>query len=192
MTDEWAGLLEPGEVILWQGAPDGRIRWSDLASLQTAFGVFFTLFSVVWIGFALSFGDAFGLIFVVFGLPFLLLGLYMAGARIPIEARMRRQTHYTLTNRAAYIGTVRFGRRALERHALNGDMPLAIEDGDTGTVYFAEKTVPHATVEPVSDTVTSPGRVTTSTVRVGFEHIQNPRRVYGLLRDAMLAQGARP
>jgi hypothetical protein len=185
MSNDWTDILEPGETILWQGAPDGRNRWSDLASVGTAFGLFFTLFSLSWMGFAaFSMPGALGFLFVLFGMPFLLVGLYLCGGRIIFEARDRRRTHYTLTDRAAYIARDRFGKRSLDRYEITVDMPLGLEDGDIGTVYFAEKTVRHATHNATGDIHQADTAVTTSTVRIGFEQIETPRKVFALLRDA--------
>ncbi len=184
----WAGILERGERILWQGGSDGRINWADLIGVQTVFGIFFTGFSVFWVTMAASMmGDGRSAppfpftLFPLFGIPFILVGLQMVIGRLFTDAWKRRHTHNTLTTRAAYVATNTFGKRKLERTGVDEMTTLELEDGTPGTVWFGEK-ITHSTSY-------NKGRQRSRTHRrrLGFRQIESPREVFGLLRDAIAA-----
>jgi hypothetical protein len=132
--------------------------------------------------------------FPLFGLVFVAVGLWTILGRLLWEAVQRRRTWYTLTDRAAYIATDLLGRK-LDRHELNAGQPLELEDGEPGTVWFAERLVHH----PGGWTGTGDSRryrePYTSRHRVGFQRIPDARGVWRLLRgatDALAPAGADP
>lgn len=101
--------LEPGETLLWSGQPRKGVvfRSSD---------IFFIPFSLMWGGFAifweasvLSLGHKTGhqapLFFSLWGIPFVLLGLYLIFGRFIVDALQRKNTYYGLTDRRVIILT---------------------------------------------------------------------------------------
>ena len=91
--------LRPNETLVWAGRPDPASRF-------TAADVWLVPFSVLWFGFAIFWcvaasiqGGAFGL----FGVPFVILGAYMAIGRFVYKARRHRVTRYGLTERRAIV-----------------------------------------------------------------------------------------
>lgn len=198
--DGWDGLLGEGERIVWQGRPDTAIVWADLASMQTPMGVIFTGFSVFWMKMAASMtmGSSFdsnmpGIfrIFPLFGLIFFFMGLHMAGGRLLWDAWKRRGTHYTLTNRQAFIASAAFGKRSLQSYDIAPGTQLRLDDGPGGAVWFASKTSHRRggftgsanggrRYRPPSTTVTP----------IGFRRLADPRAPYKLMRD--LADTERP
>jgi hypothetical protein len=193
----WEGILDEGEEILWQGAPDGRLDFSGFWSVQTLFAVFFTGFSLFWVGMAFSItggmGDAVGqvvhIVFPLFGLPFLGAGVYMLLGRFWADARLRRNSYYTLTNRAAYIGVDAKGKRSLQRYPIGPNTRLTLEDGGLGAVWFASKvhTMPRH-VPQMRRSRTRIGGATQTTQAIGFEQIANARAVYAMMRKVQIAQ----
>jgi hypothetical protein len=106
--------LEKHEKMLWVGQP--RPRRAMLRTLPIVlFAIPWTAFSVFWIGMALTFAVDFGegaegagpfrwfsLLFPLFGVPFLLIGLGMLSA--PWWARRKaKQTCYAVTDQRAII-----------------------------------------------------------------------------------------
>lgn len=88
--------LTSGERIIWKGKP-GK------GNLLSSSDVFLIPFSIVWGGFAFfwefmvisSGGPAF---FALFGLPFVLLGVYLIFGRFIHLAYLRKRTFYVITN----------------------------------------------------------------------------------------------
>lgn len=184
----WEDLLEPGERILWQGRPDARVEWGEVLSFQSMFGLVFTGFAVFWVAMARSMDNHFedgGLttIFPLFGLPFVAIGLHLVVGRLLLDAFRRRGTWYTLTDRTAFIAVTFRGRRRLERYPLARDMPLGLEDGTPGTVWFAEKVTHNAGGWTGTGSNRSYRGPSTTREQVGFRRIETPRRVYQLMLE---------
>lgn len=145
-------LLRPGERVLWRGSPD---PWRGslvtiLAGLP--FWVVWTGFAIFWESTAINAGAPAS--FLLWGVPFLALGLYNLGGRIPVDVRTARATTYAVTNRRVIavrsglrprtlevelldvisvasesrltgLGTIRFNPRASFGGSLSG-IPLAV------------------------------------------------------------------
>jgi hypothetical protein len=178
----WEGLLGPGETILWQGRPAAGIDWRDLWDGRTPFGLVFAGFALFWIAMAYTMTGSQGgvlSLFPLFGLPFLFVGLYLVFGRLLWDAHARARTHYTLTNRAAFVATELFGRRNLERYPLGPDMRLTLEDGIPGTAGG------------IATTGIGGRRGRTRSYverrRIGFVRITEARQVYGIFREALSA-----
>ncbi|PWE26774.1 hypothetical protein C4N9_20260 [Pararhodobacter marinus] len=198
----WEGILDEGEQILWQDRPDGRLRPGDFFGFKLVFAIFFTGFAVLWIAGArwMSPTDGFDL-FPLFGVPFVLVGLYMMIGAPIWEAHVRRNTWYTLTDRAAFIATDLRGKRKLERHGFEDMNALSLAEGNPGTVWFRRQTSSYTTTTP-HRSLPGPGvvpgmpggvggrhrRTRTTTTYKGFERITDARRVYGLLLRAKAAR----
>ena len=91
--------LETGERILWAGQPRQGLRFSLFDLYAVPFGLFFFGFAVVWTVMAYR---GFPL-FALFGVPFLLVGTYVAFGRFFVEARQRAKTYYAVTNRRMIV-----------------------------------------------------------------------------------------
>ncbi len=166
----WQDYLDPGEKLLWQGAPAGGIRFSITGLVQSAFGVFFLGFSVFWVAMALNIGadGPLSLFFPLFGLPFVLIGLWLVIGHWFFDAYKRRRSRYALTNKRAIIARRVFGRR-LESYPILADSEISLVEGRFDTVNFHQKTV-----------IRNNG---TSRANIGFRYIRDGRKVYNLLLD---------
>lgn len=127
-------LLE-GERIVWSGRP-------VQGPLFTARDWFLVPFSLFWCGFAV-FWEATVLrskapgLFAIWGVPFVLIGLYLSVGRFVADAWMRLSTRYALTNRRIVIArSGAFGKLtsiSLERIP---DMQLTEWSDGRGTIRF--------------------------------------------------------
>lgn len=134
-VDQFTGYLMPGENLIWWGQP----RQGFMLSCRD---VFLIPFSLLWGGFALfweatvvrSGGPFF---FRIWGVPFVLMGLYMIAGRFVTDVWVRRNMLYALTDQRVLI--VR-RRPSFKFTALNIDqLPSAEleEAGDgRGTIRF--------------------------------------------------------
>ena len=189
----WEDILDKDERILWQGKPRGGIDWSRVLEFQTLFGLFFTGFAVFWVSMAFEIGEgmrnapALFKFFPLFGLIFVAAGLNMVIGRHLWDAYKRAGTHYTLTDKAAYIATQPLGRRSLRRIGFDEMTSPVLIDSTPGAVHFAERLVTytrhrHNTGNGISFSTGGSSR----TVRqpYGFDRIDGARQVWRLLRDA--------
>lgn len=106
-ADDFQGRLLSGERILWTGAPPTGL-------LLTARDGFLIPFSLLWGGFAIfwEWGVVTGMgskghpapdFFVLWGIPFVLIGLYLIFGRFFVDAWLRARTSYALTNQRVLI-----------------------------------------------------------------------------------------
>jgi hypothetical protein len=106
MEDQFHGVLTEGERLLWTGQPEPR--------LFTAIDFFLVPFSIVWGGFAIFWefmvlttirGKAgpVAVIFPLFGIPFVLAGLYFIFGRFIYKQWRRRNTYFAVSNRRVMI-----------------------------------------------------------------------------------------
>lgn len=169
----WEGLLEPGEQILWQGRPDGRMTLSQINPMQLLFGLFFSGFALFWMVLAAQAGG----FFWMFGLLHFSVGLSVAFSGPVLAPLRRRHTWYTLTDRRAFIArrTLLQGR-TLDSYRLTPNSNVSLEGHAPASVYFAEKEV----------------RVKrgTRTRRIGFERIEDARQVFALIEQVRAPKSA--
>ncbi len=97
LVDQVQATLAPDEVLVWAGMPDPSV-------VLTASDVFLIPFSIAFCGFAffweaMAFTIHAPVVMVVFGVPFVLIGLYLVVGRFPHKRRMARRTVYALTTR---------------------------------------------------------------------------------------------
>jgi len=127
--------LGPDEHLLWSGRPKTGLilRSSD---------IFLIPFSLLWGGFAIFWeisviatGAPF--FFWLWGIPFVLIGLYITIGRFFIDAQQRQKTHYALTNKRIIIISGLFNRtvKSLSLRTLS-DISLSEKRNGTGTITF--------------------------------------------------------
>ena len=164
IPEKWRGLFKAGEKIVWQGrGRSGAVQVKRVSRGGMTSAIVMIAFSLFWMGIASRGGGfiwAFGLIFLYKGLTSLKEAL---GGRITKEVAAQG-AHYTLTNKAAYIGHYKGDLERIEitpamRITLHGDSVLfAVKRGRTDKPY-------------------------------GFENIDNAADIYAMMRG--IERGAR-
>lgn len=106
MNDAWnrlRPLLRQGEQLRWVGQPDPQVRFATA-------DLFLVPFSVIWGGFAVFW--ELGVIvsgapihFALFGIPFVLIGLYFIFGRFIYKKRRKLTTVYGLTDSRAIVSS---------------------------------------------------------------------------------------
>lgn len=131
--------LAPGEAILWQGAPQGKIRTRS-ADLLRVFGLFWLGFSLCWelpILLALFSGYLMGIVYFLFGLPFVGVGIWLAFLRPYRQRREIESALYAVTDRRVIVLTTYPSRvvRSLPLKAVRSMEKRFRLDG-RGELYF--------------------------------------------------------
>jgi len=141
------GEIVPDEEILWVGQPDPAVIFTNA-------DIFLVPFSILWGGFAVSWecsalfmpvvsnhGTSFPLIiFPLFGLPFVIIGLYITFGRFIYKKWKKQHTYYAITNKRAIIlsDSRRGNIRAVRIDTLQGLSRNMRSDGH-GSITFGEK-----------------------------------------------------
>lgn len=173
--------LGPGERMLWAGMPQQGIvfRGSD---------VFMIPFSLLWGGFAIFWEimalqipskepGPIGVIFPLFGIPFVLIGLYMIVGRFFYDSKKRTKTFYGLTDQRVVIVSGIFNKdvKSLSLKAMS-DVSLSEKQNGSGTIVFGQENPMMAMFMGGG----MPGMGGSMTPK--FEHIDHARQVYNQIR----------
>lgn len=107
-------LLRPGEQLRWTGRPDPKVRFGAADVFLVPFSLLWAGFAIVWETMAITGGSS--PFFALWGIPFVLLGLYIVFGRFIIKKRRKQNTVYGLTDSRAIVSS---GSRSVQ------DTPLA-------------------------------------------------------------------
>lgn len=122
------------EYILWRGRPEKGNIFTGRDIIVVLFSIMWLLFSLFWEITVIKSGTSFFL--VLWGLPFVGVGLYMLFGRFIHTAYLRDKTFYVITNKKIII---KRGNR-IEMHD-ERDLPpmdITIHKNGNGTILFCE------------------------------------------------------
>lgn len=171
--------LNVNEQTQWWGQPRQGItlRGSDLVAIP---------FSLLWCGFAIfweysvvSSGNAPGF-FVLWGIPFVCMGLYMVFGRFVADAKQRSNTYYAITNERVLIVSGLFSRKvkSLNIQTLS-DLSLSESSNGEGSITFGPQ-LPFAAFYGAMQGWPGAGKSTGPR----FDLIESARQVYDIIRKA--------
>jgi hypothetical protein len=188
---ELSGELGPGERLLWSGRPRQGIffRRSDIFAIP---------FSLLWGGFAFFWEfmvlshwpkngtpNAVEFVFPLFGLPFVLIGVYIIFGRFFVDMKQRQNSFYGVTNQRIIIRTGWFtiSRKSLNLRTLS-DITLDEKSDGYGVITFGP-THPYYTRFAFGGGSSWPG--TGRYAPPCFDMIPEAKRVYEIIRQAQNA-----
>ena len=98
---DFTGRLLKGEKIIWQGKPAQGLLFTSRDWLLIPFSLLWGGFSIFW---EKSVLDANAPIFMkLWGVPFVLIGLYLVVGRFLLDAWIRRGMNYAVTDKRVLI-----------------------------------------------------------------------------------------
>jgi hypothetical protein len=132
---EIAQHLASGERLLWAGRPGQGIRLRGSDALYIPFSLMWGGFAIFWEFMVIRTGAPF--LFRLWGVPFVLIGLYLIGGRFFWDAYRRRATVYGLTDSRVLIVEEGFQRstRAVRLETL-GDVTVNERRDGSGDILL--------------------------------------------------------
>ena len=171
--------LGPGERLLWSGQPRQGlvIRPSDAYTIP--FSLMWAGFAIFWESMVIKSGAPF--FFKLWGIPFVLAGLYFVFGRFIIDARQRSRTFYGVTNERIIIVSGLFNKsiKSLNLRTL-ADVSLNQRADGSGTITFAPSIQQRPWWLNAGAGMPARGQQTTPEL----EMIEEAKKVYDIIRTA--------
>lgn len=101
LRSPFEGRLLRGETVLWRGRPQQGLMLTPRDGLLIPFSLLWGGFAIFWEYAALQ--DKAPFPFALFGVPFVLIGLFMIFGRFLLDAWLRTRIDYALTDRRLLI-----------------------------------------------------------------------------------------
>lgn len=194
-----ATRLDPGEKLLWFGQPKQGVRLQRQDVFLIPFSLMWGGFAIFWEAGVLGFG-LFGhsahhdpanmgvtLFMSLWGIPFVLIGLYIIVGRFFYDAASRRKTFYAVTDRRAIVlkSLWTMNLASYDLYSL-GTLNFSEGSDGSGAILFG-------TPSPMS-WASAGGWPSTGRYAVpGFYLLPNAREIFNLIRDAQnSARGSAP
>lgn len=177
ISDSIQRQLDPGERVLWTGQPKQGVllRGSD---------AFLIPFSLLWAGFAFfwewsAIQTGAPLAFLLWGVPFVAMGIYMVIGRFFVESWQRSKTHYAVTNeRILIVDGIRRETVRTSRLGDLADISLSIHSDGAGTITFGSSSMP----EMLRSLSSWPG--VRERMGLHFDLVPDAKVVFDLIRSA--------
>jgi hypothetical protein len=132
---ELATELGASEKVLWFGQPRQGLMLRGVDAFLIPFSLLWGGFAIFWETSVIVVGAP--IFFALFGLLFVVVGIYLIAGRFFVDARQRTRTFYALTNERVLIVSGLFSR-TVKSIGLNtlGEMSVTERSDRSGTIVF--------------------------------------------------------
>lgn len=121
-----------GEKLLWIGQPDPSRHFDRSDRFLIPFSILWGGFAIFWEAGVVAAGWGFG---ILWGIPFVAMGLYFMAGRFFVKARKKRRTYYVVTDRRVF-SVERGGPTRASFISLIPTINANIRDDGSGSVSF--------------------------------------------------------
>jgi hypothetical protein len=134
-ADKFRDELNPGERINWSGQPQQGLILRPADIFMIPFSLLWGGFAIFWESSVVAGGAPF--FFMVWGIPFVVVGLYMIVGRFFFDSAQRSKTYYALTNERVIIisGVFSQNMKALDLKKLP-EINISTKGDGKGTIIF--------------------------------------------------------
>jgi hypothetical protein len=141
IADSIKAQLDPSELVLWAGQPKQGVMLRGSDALMIPFSLLWGGFAFFWEWSVLRSGAP--AYFVLWGIPFVLIGIYLIVGRFFVEAWQRSNTRYAVTSERIVIvdGLYRSTVRSVLLSGLT-EMALSAHANGVGTISFGPNSLP--------------------------------------------------
>lgn len=176
-------ILKKGETLIWVGKPKQGFVMKPSDRYLIPFSIFWCGFVFMWEYITWNMSDGFP-IMPIFGIPFILVGLYLVVGRFFMDNSIRKNTFYALTDKRILVRT----------GVWNTSVDIYRFD-DIQHIQFKEKADGSGTVLLTPSGITLPdamgkGKAIIPAGTVQFEFIEEVKTVFLLLQEKMDTRSA--
>jgi hypothetical protein len=134
-SDKFRDELNPDERIIWSGQPQQGVIFRPSDAFMIPFSLLWGGFAIFWESLVVSGGAPF--FFMLWGIPFVLVGLYMIIGRFFLDSKQRSKTFYALTNERVIIisGVINQNVKTLDIKKLL-EINISTNSSGKGTITF--------------------------------------------------------
>lgn len=167
--------LGSGEKLLWTGQPRQGVRLCPSDMFMIPFSLLWCGFAIFWESGVVKQGAPF--FFMLWGIPFVLVGLYIVFGRFFVDAMTRRRTFYGITSdRIIIVSGLRSRQtKSLQLRTLS-DITLTERRDASGTITFGPQ-------NPMAQRLPSGWPGSGRYAAPAFDTIERAKEIYDLIRQ---------
>lgn len=167
--------LSGNERMVWYGRPKQGIVFRSSDAFMIPFSLLWGGFAIVWETSAILGGAP--LFFCIFGVPFVVIGLYIIFGRFIVDAKQRERIYYGVSTERVIIISGLFNKRVKSLNIKTlSDISLTEKSNKFGTITFGPTNFINSWYAGAS--WPGMGNITPS-----FELIPNAKEVYNQIRE---------
>ena len=169
--NELRAMLQPGEQLLWHGAPGQGLHLQKQDWFVIPFSILWCCFAIFW-EVTVIVGGAPGF-FVLWGIPFVATGLYITLGRFFRDAYRRKRTYYGVTDQRVILLEPK-AVKSLPYHQIPV-LELERHRNGAGTIYLSEQLYEYHN-----------GRPCVNGKRTALRFVPDAAKVYGIIQSKMM------
>jgi len=133
--------LKEGEQLLWHGVPEQGIRFKGGDLFLIPFSLLWCGFAIFWEYSVLSSSNS-PFFFKLWGIPFILMGIYIVFGRFIVDSYVRASTFYGVTSNRILISQGIFQKRlTILSLKTRNDLTLIENSNGIGSIIFGSSTL---------------------------------------------------